>query len=147
MTNLLLYAFAMLLLWSLICLLLIWLPFDHLLTKSKTNHSLSLLFNICQITFYFHRLGCLLGSVWFMIYIKYGCHVNSVFTSVICLVFDLVHSKTPLFPKETLIDHFYVWSSFTSLWFCLFDTYIYEKRSCTQLLCVCACTCVCIISS
>lgn len=72
---------------------------------------------------------------------QYSWCKKSVFTSVICLVFDLVYSKTPLFPKETLINHFYVWSSFASLWFCLFEnTHIYEKRSCdTQLLCVCVC--------
>lgn len=77
-----------------------------------------------------------------VIQIKNGCYVNSVFTCVICLVFDSGHSKTPLFPKETLIDHFYVWITFTSLWFCLFEKQIYEKRSCdTQLHCVHVCVC------
>lgn len=85
--------------------------------------------------------------------IKNGCDANPVFACVICLVFDLMHSKAPLFPKETLMEHFYVWSAFTSLWFCLFEKQIYEKRSCdTQLLCACvhvcardcACVCVCV---
>lgn len=57
-----------------------------------------------DLTFYSAAFSATLS----VMQIKYGCHVNSVFTSVICLAFDLVHSKTPLFPKETLIDHFYV---------------------------------------
>lgn len=68
---------------------------------------------LMDLTFVSFLVGFFLYSTGFAVYhsvmqIKYGCHVNSAFNSIICLVFDLVHSKTPLFPKETLIDHFYV---------------------------------------
>lgn len=48
-----------------------------------------------------------LGSITLSLtLIKYGCHVNCALTSVIFPFFDFLHSKAPLFLKETVIDHF-----------------------------------------
>lgn len=66
---------------------------------------------------------------------QYDFPASCARTSVIFSpVFDLLHSNTPLFLKETWMERSAEWSACTGLWFRPFDACIYERRSCARRL-------------